>query len=214
MKLKIVSFFVFIFALNSCKDDSESRLQANAKNDKKNEEIFSSINKAWDFNPQPLNPDVQKIINNWSEWRLFMTELDQKPKSSIGAFQQKSRTLSKKVTDLSNNIPAQFDKPEIRARIMTLSTKIKSLDLYINLDRIQEQKVLRLIPEVNSELASLQTQMSKLVKVSQIRLEEGEAEMLRSLGKDSIKNTSSKLPSNSTSGQQQFDSNQNPKAQQ
>lgn len=214
MKLKIVSFFLFIFALNSCKDDSESRLQANAKNDKKNEEIFASINKAWDFNPQPLNPDVQKIINNWSEWRLFMTELDQKPKSSIGAFQQKSRTLSKKVTDLSNNIPAQFDKPEIRARIMTLSTKIKSLDLYINLDRIQEQKVLRLIPEVNSELASLQTQMSKLVKVSQIRLEEGEAEMLRSLGKDSIKNTSSKLPSNSTSGQQQFDANQNPKAQQ
>jgi len=213
MKLKIVSFFLFIFALNSCKDDSESRLQANAKNDKKNEEIFANINKAWDFNPQPLNSDVQKIINNWSEWRLFMTELDQKPKSSIGAFQQKSKTLSKKVTDLSNNIPAQFDKPEIRARIMTLSTKIKSLDLYINLDRIQEQKVLRLIPEVNSELASLQTQMSKLVKVSQIKLEEGEAEMLRSLGKDSIKSPTSKLPT-STSGQQQFDPNQNPKAQQ
>lgn len=213
MKLQIVSFFLFIFALNSCKDDSESRLEANAKNDKKNEEIFASIDKAWDFNAQPLNPDVQRIINNWSEWRLFMTELEQKPKSSIGAFQQKSKTLSKKVADLSNNIPAQFDKPEIRARIMTLSTKIKSLDLYINLDRIQEQKVLRLIPEVNSELASLQTQMSKLVKVSQIKLEEGEAEMLRSLGKDSIKNPTSKLP-NSTSGQQQFDPNQNPKAHQ
>lgn len=213
MKLQIVSFFLFIFALNSCKDDSESRLEANAKNDKKNEEIFASINKAWDFNAQPLNPDVQRIINNWSEWRLFMTELEQKPKSSIGAFQQKSKTLSKKVADLNNNIPAQFDKPEIRARIMTLSTKIKSLDLYINLDRIQEQKVLRLIPEVNSELTSLQTQMSKLVKVSQIKLEEGEAEMLRSLGKDSIKNPTSKLP-NSTSGQQQFDPNQNPKAHQ
>lgn len=195
----------------SCKDDSEARLQDITRNDEKNEQIFTKINRAWNFDAPALSPDVQNMIANWSEWRLFISELEQKPKSSIGAFKQKAKTLSRKVNELNNNIPSKFDNPEIRARIMTLSTKVKSLDLFINLDRIEDQKVLKLIPEVNSELISLTTQMEKLIKKSQIRLEEGEAEMLRSLGKDSISNPGSKLPSN-TDSQAQFNPHQNPKA--
>lgn len=198
----------------SCKDDSESRLQDIARNNKKNEQIFSKIDKAWDFDAPTMNPDVQKIIANWEEWRLFMRELEQKPKSSIGAFQQKARTLSKKVTDLSNNIPKTYDKPEIRSRIMTLSTKVKSLDLYINLDKIPEDKVLKLIPEVNAELASLQYHMEKIVKKSQIRLEDGEAEMIRSLS-DSVNKITPKTPVPPSSNQNQgqlIDPKRNPKA--
>lgn len=195
----------------SCKDDSDARVQDIARNDKKNEQTFAKINKAWDFNAPPLSPDVQSLVASWSEWRLFISELEQKPKSSIGAFKQKAKTLSRKADELNNNIPAKFDNPEIRARIMTLSTKVKSLDLFINLDRIEDQKVLKLIPEVNSELLSLTNQMQKLIKKSQIKLEEGEAEMLRSLGKDSISNPSSKLPS-ITDSQAQFNAHKNPKA--
>ena len=212
MKKIFFSFLLLGFTLFfSCKDDSDARLQDIARNDQKNEQIFAKVNKAWDFNVPDLSPDVQNTIANWSEWRLFISELEQKPKSSIGAFKQKAKTLSRKVNELNNNIPAKFDNPEIRARIMTLSTKVRSLDLFINLDRIEDQKVLKLIPEVNSELISLTTQMEKLIKKSQIRLEEGEAEMLRSLGKDSISNPSSKLPSNADS-QAQFNPHQNPKA--
>jgi len=132
-----------------------------------------------------------------------MTELQQKPKSSIGAFQQKARTLTQKAMDLNNHIPAAFDKPEVRSRIMTLITKVRSLDLFINLNQIQEQKVIKVIPEINEEIASLQSQMEEIVRKSQIRLEEGEAEMLRSIAKDSLQKPQSKpennpKPSNST----------------
>ncbi|RKS26508.1 hypothetical protein CLV94_1566 [Flavobacterium endophyticum] len=187
--MKIYSYIILVLFcfLVSCKDDEAARLEANAKDSKKNEQIFASIDKSWNFNTPSMNPSVANIIENWDEWRLFMTELNQKPKSSIGAFQQKAKTLSKRVIDLNNHIPAVFDKPEVRSRIMTLATKVRSLDLYINLSHIQEQKVIKLIPEINEELASLTSQMDEIVKKSQIRLEEGEAEMLQSLGKDSLK---------------------------
>jgi ElaB/YqjD/DUF883 family membrane-anchored ribosome-binding protein len=187
MKFKIFIFFVFCIALFSCKDDDAARLQANAKETQKNEEVFKTINKAWVFNQVAPSVAVQKHIQNWSEWRLFINELNQKPKSSIGAFQQKARTLSLKVSDLQNHIPSGFDKPEIISRIMTLSTKIKSLNLYINLSYIQDQKVVKLIPEINEELASLVSQMEEIVIKSNIKLEEGEAEMLHSIATDSIK---------------------------
>lgn len=184
MKLKFFLIVAFSFALFSCKEDDASQIQADAKNTQKTEQLFVAINKAWVFNTPSPNATVQNKIQNWSEWRLFITELNQKPKSTIGAFQQKAKALSLKVTALQNNIPGIFNKPEILSRIMTLSTKVKSLDLYINLSYIQDKKVLKLIPEINSELASLQSQMEELVKKSEIRLEEGEAEMLQSIAKE------------------------------
>lgn len=196
--MKIYSYIMLVLFcfLVSCKDDEAARLEANAKDTKKNEQIFASIDKAWNFNPQPMNPAVGNIIQNWSEWRLFMTELQQKPKSSIGAFQQKARTLSQKAMNLNNHIPTTFDKPEIKSRIMTLITKVRSLDLFINLNQIQEQKVLKAIPEINEEIASLQSQMEEIVRKGQIRLEEGEAEMLRSIAKDSLQKPQSKPENN------------------
>lgn len=203
--MKIYSYIMLVLFcfLVSCKDDETARLEANAKDSKKNEQIFASIDKAWNFNPQPMNPTVGSIIQDWSEWRLFMTELQQKPKSSIGAFQQKAKTLSKKAMDLNNHIPATFDKPEVKSRIMTLITKVRSLDLFINLNQIQEQKIIKVIPEINEEIASLQSQMDEIVRKSQIRLEDGEAEMLRSIAKDSLQKPQSKpenlpKPSNTT----------------
>ena len=193
MKKILFPLLLAVVLAVSCKDDSDARLQDIARNDKRNEQIFSKIDKAWDFDAPAASPKVQNIIANWAEWRLFMTELEQKPKSTIGAFKQKAKTLSRKVTDLNNNIPVQFDKSEIRSRIMTLSTKVKSLDLYINLDKIPEDKVLKLIPEVKTELASLEAHMEKIVTKSNIRLEEGEAEMIRALS-DSVNKTMPKLP--------------------
>lgn len=186
--MRIYSFFLIavISLFGSCKDDEAARLEANEKVTLKNEQIFEKVNKAWIFDAQPPAPSVQSRIQNWAEWRLFMTELRQKPKSSIGAFQQKSRALSLKATDLQNNIPAIFNKPEIISRIMTLITKVKSLELFLNLSYIQDEKVIKLIPDINEEILSLQFQMEEIIKKSEIKLEDGEADMLRSLPRDSI----------------------------
>ena len=112
------------------------------------------------------------------EWRAFLTEINQKPKSTIGAFQKKAAALSKKVVDLNNNIPAEFNKPQIKARIAVITTKIKSMDLFIHLNQIPSGKVVKLISEINTEIDYFQLQLEEIVKRSQIPMEEGESDLI------------------------------------
>lgn len=181
MKFKLAYFFSLVFILNSCKNDTEKRLAETEKDANKKELIFSNINKGWVFNANPINATSQANTLSWSEWRIFLTELDQKPKKTIGAFQKKATELSKKATALSDFIPAEFNKPQIKSRISVLITKVRMLDLFIHLNDIPDQKVLILIGEINTELASLQNQMDKMVQKSKIPLEEGESDLLKML---------------------------------
>ena len=179
MKLKFIYLFALIFALNSCKNETEKRLIETEKDVKKKELIFSIIEKAWVFNAKPINETSRSTTLVWNEWRLFLAELDQKPKKTIGAFQKKSTEISKKAMALQDNIPLEFAKPQIKARISTLITKVQMLDLYIHLSTIPEQKVIVLIPEINSQLVALQSQMDKIVQKSRIPLEEGESDLIK-----------------------------------
>lgn len=181
MKLKFIYLLSLFFVLNSCKNENEKRLVENKKDAQKKEVIFSNINKAWVFNANPINATSRANMLSWNEWRLFLSELEQKPKKTIGAFQKKSAELSKKVMALNNFIPVEFNKPQIKARIAVLITKVRMLDLYIHLKDIPDQKVIALIPEINKELVSLQNQMDKIVQKSKIPLEEGESELLQML---------------------------------
>ena len=181
MKLKLIYILSLIFVLNSCKNDTEKRLIETEKDAKKKELIFSNIEKGWVFNANPINATSQANKSSWNEWRMFLTELEQKPKKTIGAFQKKSTELSKKVMDLNTNIPIDFNKPQIKSRISALITKIRMLDLYIHLNNISDQKVLVLVSEINEELVSLQNQMDKIVQKSKIPLEEGESDLLKML---------------------------------
>lgn len=181
MKFKYIYVFLLIFGLFACKNDNEKRQVESIKDIKKKELIFSIIDKAWVFNAKPINETSRASALTWNDWRAFLDELDQKPKKTIGAFQKKSAELSKKVMALNNLIPVEFNKPEIKARIAILITKVRMLDLYIHLSEIPEQKVIALIPEINIQLIALQNQMDKIVKKSKIPLEEGESELLRML---------------------------------
>jgi hypothetical protein len=181
MKLKFLYLFSLVFVLNSCKNDTEKRLVETQKDAKKKELIFENINKAWVFNANPINATSQANTLSWNEWRIFLAELDQKPKKTIGAFQKKSTELSKKAMALNDFIPTEFNKPQIKARISILITKVRMLDLYIHLNDIPDQNVLVLVGEINTELASLQNEMDKIVQKSKIPLEEGESDLLKML---------------------------------
>lgn len=181
MKLKFIYLFSLIFVLNSCKNDTEKRLVETEKDSKKKELIFSIIEKAWVFNAKPINETSRSTALGWNEWRLFLAELEQKPKKTIGAFQKKSAEISKKATALNDNIPLEFSKPQIKARIAILITKVRMMDLYIHLSDIPEQKVIDLIPEINIQLVALQNQMDKIVQKSKIPLEEGESDLIKML---------------------------------
>lgn len=183
IRMKIYcSYFLFLFfTLISCNDNAEKREAENLKDTKRKELIFETINKGWNFSIPTLSSNSQEVINNWNEWRLFLNEIELKPKSSIGAFQKKSKALSKRVMDLNMNIPPTFNKPEVRSRISVLVTKINSINLFINLDNIPDKKVVALVSEVNLELISLTQQMDEIIRKNAIPKEDGESDMIRML---------------------------------
>ncbi len=179
MKSYFSCLLFLIFLMTSCKDETVNRQAENAKDVKKKAVIFDHINKGWNFNAQPTNAVSRSLLNTWTEWRDFHNELAQKPKMTIGAFQKKAKSLSKKIAALTNTIPSPYNKPEIRSRIAVVATKINALNLYINLDAIPEQKVVPLVAEINMELASLQAQLDEIVRKSLIPIEEGESDFIR-----------------------------------
>lgn len=172
---------LLIFVLNSCQNEDEKRRAANEKEAKKNEKIFSNINKAWVFIDEPINEVSEQNVRVWTEWRDFLKEIGEKPRKTIGAFQKKSAAIAKKAVALNNNIPIQFNQPQIKSRVSILITKVKMMDLFIHLNQIPDEKVTFLIGEINKELVSLQRQMDKIVEKSKIPKEQGEEDFLRML---------------------------------
>ena len=178
--LGVIFCFLFLL-LSSCKEDNQQRNAENKKAAQKNEVIYQEVSKKWDFYATPINSTSEQSVKIWTEFRQFLDELGQKPSKTVGAFQKKAAELSKKVQQLPNNIPFQFQQPQIKSRISTLITKVRLLDLFIHLDTIPTKKVIALINEINIELVSLQRQMDKITEKSKIPTEEGESDMLRML---------------------------------
>ena len=112
MKLYFSTLLLLLVFLSSCQEDPKSRALEQEKETQKREVIFSNINNGWNFNSQPINETSRELTINWAEWRVFLIELGQKPKSSISAFQQKAKTLSKRAIELNNNIPIKLICPK------------------------------------------------------------------------------------------------------
>jgi hypothetical protein len=181
MKLSFSTLLLLLLFLSSCQEDPKVRDLEQKKETQKREVIFTNINKGWNFNAQPINETSRELTTIWTEWRVFLNELGQKPKSSIGAFQQKAKTLSKRATELNNNIPINYNLPEINSRIAVITTKINAINLYIHLNQIPDKKIVQLAQEINAEAASMQWQLDEIKRKSEIKMEEGEGDMIRML---------------------------------
>ncbi|WP_418264496.1 hypothetical protein [Flavobacterium faecale] len=181
MKNVLFCLLCTVVLLFSCQDNNQKRIAENKKETARKELIFSTIEKGWVFYDTPINETTEETVKTWNELRLFLEELSKKPKKTIGAFQQKATAISKAAMNLNNNIPLQFDKPQIKSRIAVLITKVRMMDLFIHLDKIPSEKVVQLISEINRELATLQREMDKTVEKNKIPLEEGESELKRML---------------------------------
>ena len=188
MKFKMVYLFLFVALALSCQDDNRERIVEQQKEAKKKEVIFNNINAAWQFNIPSMELGAQAVAASWTEWRDFVNEINLKPKSTIGAFQRKSSTRSKKVTDLNNNIPYKYNLPAIKSRISVLTTKIKTLDLFIHLNQIPDDKVISILKDISIEINSLQMQMQEIIRKSLIPMEEYESDIIR------MKDTSRAIP--------------------
>lgn len=173
--------FITILFIISCKDDDSNMAIARLKESKKKEAVFVTINNNWNFSVTELQPQSQDLVKDWVVWRLFLTELKQKPKNSIGAFQKKTKTLSKLADSLNKTIPQRLQRPAIKSRLVVLLTHIRSLDLYVNLQNIPTQKAIYAIAEINLALDSFQMQLDEIVRKTQIPVENGEPDLIRIL---------------------------------
>lgn len=165
----------------SCKKDTENRLLASKKENKKKEVICFNIHAAWVFNVNVLKKNASKTSEEWKNWQLFLSDFTKVPKNDLRSLQKKSVELSKKVDYLSGTIPLEYDFPQIKSRIAALTTKVKMLDMYLHLRELQENKIMLLFPDINSQIVALQNQMNKIVIKSKIPLEEGESELRKML---------------------------------
>jgi len=181
MKITFFGLLLGLLCFTSCQEDPKLRALEQEKEAQKREVIFNNINKGWTFNAQPINAVSRNLTGNWAEWRTFLNELGQKPKSSLGAFQQKAKTLSKRASELNNNIPLVYDLPETRSRIAAIATKMNSINLFIHLNQIPDNKIVKLVQEVNVEMTAFQNQLDEIVRKSQIKMEDGESDMLQML---------------------------------
>src|SRR5574343_19585 len=159
MKGFIVSIFVLTLGLFVCKN----------------------ISKMWQFHFPNARPEVKATLNSWNEWRKFEIEMLQKPKSTLSAFQLKTKNLSSKADTLAFTIPFEYKKPQVLSRITTLNTKLKSLETFMNLQVIPEQKVAKLIPENNEEIKGLYNQWDEIIIKKAMPKEIGEELMLQAL---------------------------------
>lgn len=182
MKMKgfIAIILVLTLSLIACENDSHQQLEAQ-KIAQKNEAVFKNISKMWQFNFPNPRPEVAGTLNQWNEWRQFEIELSQKPKSTLSAFKMKTKNVSSKADTLVITAPFEYKKPQILSRLTTLNTKIKSLETFMNLEVIPEQKIAKLIPEINEEIKGLYNQWDEIIIKKAIPKEIGEELMLQAL---------------------------------
>ncbi len=181
MKISSILFVAFFCLALACQKDQTQLLMERQKDAQRKEQVFQTINRAWHFSIPSLVPHTRQFASSWNDLYVLNNELNQKPKSTLGAFQKKARLLSQKSVVLANTIPMVFNKPEIKSRIAVLTTKFNQINLYINVTPVQDQKVVSLITDVNIELKALYLQLDEIVRKSEIPTEEGETEMKQML---------------------------------
>ncbi len=177
---KIVLLCCLSIAILSCEDE-EKRQAETIKAARQNDSILKIISSNWKFGVPAPTPKVQQRISTWNEWTQFKNELMQKPTGGIAAYRQKTKNLVNKADQLRNNIPTVFDKPQVRSRLGVLITKTKQLYTFLNLQVIQDVKVLSLLGDITNETISVQNQLDEIIRISEIPKEIGEEEMLRAL---------------------------------
>lgn len=186
--MKPIIILFSILSIISCSNFSEMNEEAK-KAQEKNEAVFKSISKEWNFDFPKTRPEIQNTLDNWNDWRQFQNELEQKPKTTLTAFQLKIKNVSGRADSLHLKVPEKFNNPQVRSRLLTLDTQLNSLETYLNLRLIPEKKVVSLIKAVNQEIAGVYIQMEEVVIKEAIPMEIGEAEMIHALDTSRNANT-------------------------
>lgn len=176
----LISLYIVALFLVSCNNFSD--LDADSEKTKaRNEQVFKTISKEWSFVFPKTRPEIENTLKEWKEWNQFQNELEQKPQTSLLAFQMKIENVANRADSLSFTVPEKFNNPQVRSRLITLDTQLNSLDTYMHLQAIPEKKVTGLITAINEEIKSVYSQLEEVLIKEAIPMEIGEEDMIRAL---------------------------------
>ena len=83
-----------------------------------------------------------------------------------------------KSDSLHLSVPARFNQPQVRSRIVALQTNILALDTYFSLDVVPHEKVEDLIKAINKEMIAFYMQCEEIIVKSRIPTEIGEPRII------------------------------------
>ncbi|MHC5353152.1 hypothetical protein ACYSNX_03020 [Myroides sp. LJL115] len=157
LTLLIVLFCLTAF---SCQQKDNSQQKLNESVMQHNDSVFAFLETNWHFQVKQNSQELQTILDDWKIWQEFAQELAIKPVTSIGAYQNKIKVLDNKLSSLSYlKYPEALDTPDIKARVTVLSTSIKNLNMFLQLNPIDIDKVQQSLDQVNENLDILLSQM-------------------------------------------------------
>jgi hypothetical protein len=173
-------YLLFLVLIVSCQKDNSVELKASRdKEIAKNKKFYTILEKKWEFYGLEFDSIVTDDMKNWEKWQNFTKELYFKPKYSLTAFKQKSKELTKKSDSLSITLPSFINKQEVATRFNVLHLQLKNLEMYLNLEKINQQKVLLHINSVNEELLVIEKMINEVALKSKIVKEAGEENIIR-----------------------------------
>lgn len=188
MKLKNMknswTIIVLILSLQfiSCKKEMDQSVQEQTKLQQYNDSVFTHLMKEWKFKIPKASKELSPILDDWKAWTNLINELKLRPVSSIGAFQKKAVTLSEVAENLPyQGYPNQLDTPDIKIRYSTLLNAIQNLDMYINLDPINVEKVDYWLNQIQLSLDDIVRMMDENLLRQNYAKEAGEDAMLEEM---------------------------------
>ncbi|MHC5201009.1 hypothetical protein [Myroides sp. LJL119] len=148
--------------LGSCEDQDKIQQELKQKALQHNDSIFNFLQANWNFKIEQNNSELNQILQEWKIWEEFSQELAIKPVTSIGAYQNKIKILDNKLQSLTYlKYPEPLNSPDIKARITTLLSSIKDLNMFLHLNPVDIKNLDSAISKVDKDLSVLMDQMQK-----------------------------------------------------
>jgi len=186
IKMKYIFLtLIGLLILSSCTDNEKLAEEQQLLIIQKRDSVFKTINDQWINQVPYTNQTMQNYLVNWKEWNAFEKEYRVKPVTSISAFRNKSKALSQLGSEMINNIPTIYDKPDVRSRIYLLNANLNSLEMLLDLDIIPGKEVKELFIKINKNYQSIVNQFDEINIRKAIPMEVGEKDLYQKL--DTVK---------------------------
>lgn len=178
----IILLLVVGLSLGSCKKEIDQSQVEQTKLQQYNDSIFSHLIKEWKFKVPKTSKELTPILEEWKPWNNLINEVKLRPVSTIGAFQKKAATLTEIAQNLTyQGYPSQLDTPDIHTRYTTLLTSFQNLEMYIELDPINVEKVDEWLDNIQINLDDIVRMMEENLMRQNYAKQEGEDAMLEEM---------------------------------